>query len=119
MPLPLHSRAGHAAIPEACAGWGQPLFESKWTFESGTGWPSCNDPIEGVSRPPLIEPSAWCITGSRPSRTEYAGSSPRRTGGARRTPRSYRVPHASFADSSAEGWFTAIVPRDESLIDSD
>lgn len=30
-----------------CAGCDEPLFESKLKFESGTGWPSFNDPVEG------------------------------------------------------------------------
>jgi peptide-methionine (R)-S-oxide reductase len=32
----------------SCAGCGQPLFEARLKFESGTGWPSFNDPIEGA-----------------------------------------------------------------------
>jgi len=32
----------------SCAGCGQPLFESRLKFESGTGWPSFNDPIDGA-----------------------------------------------------------------------
>ena len=29
----------------SCVGCGKPLFESKLKFESGTGWPSFNEPI--------------------------------------------------------------------------
>jgi peptide-methionine (R)-S-oxide reductase len=32
----------------SCAGCGEPLFNSKLKFESGTGRPSFNDPIEGA-----------------------------------------------------------------------
>jgi len=32
----------------ACAGCGSPLFEGKVKFESGTGWPSFNEPIHGA-----------------------------------------------------------------------
>lgn len=42
--LLLEKRAGTFS----CAGCGQPLFESKVKFESGTGWPSFNDPVAGA-----------------------------------------------------------------------
>lgn len=42
--LLLEKRAGTFS----CAGCGQPLFESKVKFESGTGWPSFNDPVDGA-----------------------------------------------------------------------
>lgn len=37
----------HRAGTFFCAGCGAPLFEAEEKFESGTGWPSFNRPIEG------------------------------------------------------------------------
>ncbi len=38
----------HRAGTFSCAGCRTPLFETSFKFESGTGWPSFNDPIGGA-----------------------------------------------------------------------
>ncbi len=38
----------HRAGVFACAGCGEPLFESSAKFDSGTGWPSFFEPIDGA-----------------------------------------------------------------------
>jgi peptide-methionine (R)-S-oxide reductase len=43
-PLNHEKRAGTFA----CAGCGKPLFESRTKFESGTGWPSFYEPLDGA-----------------------------------------------------------------------
>ena len=61
----------------SCAGCDQPLFAAKMKFESGTGWPSFNDPVDGLGRDherpqlrhgphrgalrPLRQPSRPCV----------------------------------------------------------
>jgi peptide-methionine (R)-S-oxide reductase len=38
----------HRAGSFTCVGCGTPLFRSNLKFESGTGWPSFNDPLPGA-----------------------------------------------------------------------
>ena len=38
----------HRSGTFSCAGCDTPLFESTLKFESGTGWPSFNDPLPGA-----------------------------------------------------------------------
>ena len=42
---PLNAEKRHGRF--VCAGCGQDLFASDTKFESGTGWPSFNDPVPG------------------------------------------------------------------------
>ena len=43
-----------------CAGCDQPLFVSRTKYESNTGWPSFNDPIEGAVGTKRIRSTAIC-----------------------------------------------------------
>ena len=57
-----------------CAGCDQPLFESTLKFESGTGWPSFNDPVPGsvettVDRSyGMVRTEVHCVALRQPSR---------------------------------------------------
>ena len=48
VPAPARSTTRSASGTFSCAGCGQELFASKKKFESGTGWPSFNDPVAGA-----------------------------------------------------------------------
>jgi peptide-methionine (R)-S-oxide reductase len=50
----------HRAGSFACAGCGQKLFESGTKFDSRTGWPSFNDPIEGAVGT-SVDRSLWSV----------------------------------------------------------
>ena len=43
---PLNHEEGQGVF--TCAGCGQPLFSSDTKFESGTGWPSFSQPLDGA-----------------------------------------------------------------------
>lgn len=42
-----------------CAGCGQPLFASDTKFESGTGWPSFYQPIDGEAVEEQVDRTLW------------------------------------------------------------
>lgn len=42
-----------------CAGCGQPLFASDSKFESGTGWPSFYEPIDGEAIEEQVDRTLW------------------------------------------------------------
>ncbi|MEG7697755.1 peptide-methionine (R)-S-oxide reductase MsrB, partial [Listeria monocytogenes] len=43
-----------------CVGCGQPLFEQGTKFESGTGWPSFFEPLEGAVET-TVDRSHWMV----------------------------------------------------------
>jgi peptide-methionine (R)-S-oxide reductase len=50
----------HRAGSFACAGCGQKLFESGTKYDSRTGWPSFNTPIEGAVET-SVDRSLWAV----------------------------------------------------------
>jgi hypothetical protein len=83
----------------SCVGCGQPLLESRLKFESGTGWPSFNDPIEGA-----VETSTDHTHGNRhdKSRVRRMAECLRRSEDDHRTARSSHTPLRHRRDRQRE-----------------